>query len=90
MPHHLPHPVTAEHIGYARIRLHEIEMMRAHGGKKGRALADMRLAQKAHIAELIEAFGAEDRRLDGRPVEDGSMTETQVARDSAGNKASKT
>lgn len=53
---HLPSPVTAEHIGYAVIRLREIERQTAHGGKAGTALARARLDQKRHIEDLLDAF----------------------------------
>jgi hypothetical protein len=73
MPH-LPSPVTAETIGYATIHLHEIEQRVAHGGKRGRELVDLRLKQKAHIVELLEAFEREVGRHEGRDVGLGSMT----------------
>lgn len=68
---HLPDPVTAETIGWAVIHLHEIEQRVAHGGKRGRELVDLRLAQKRHIEELLSAF-EKDRRLDVTEASDAA------------------
>jgi hypothetical protein len=73
----IPSPVTPEHIGYAVIRLAEIEATKHHGGKRGQQLVDMRRKQKRHINELIEAFEGQAAR--GRDIDGGSTAEDLVA-----------
>lgn len=80
--------VTAEHIGFAVLHLHDLEREpRKNGGKAGAEQVDRRVKAKRNIRWLIEEYdrqsmeipevpmvGAEGRRLEGRSVDDGSMS----------------
>lgn len=74
---HLPNPVTPFHIGHAVIRLREIERTPHNGGRRGAELVRERIAQKAHIEELLDAF--EREAAQGREIDGGSMPQRDVA-----------